>query len=45
VIVAGTTAVVSCGLLVLAVWRGWLGPEDVLNTRSLAELQELLRRR
>jgi len=27
VLIAGTTAVVSCGLLALAVWRGWLGPD------------------
>jgi len=27
VIVAGSTAAVSCGLLVLAVWQGWLGPD------------------
>lgn len=27
VIVAGTTAVVSCGLLVLGIWRGWLGAD------------------
>jgi hypothetical protein len=26
-VVAGATAVLSCGLLVLAVWRGWLGPD------------------
>jgi hypothetical protein len=25
--IAGTTAVVSIGLLVLAVWQGWLGPD------------------
>jgi hypothetical protein len=24
---AGATAIVSCGLLVLAVWQGWLGPD------------------
>jgi len=27
ILIAGATAVVSCGLLVLAVWRGWLGPD------------------
>jgi hypothetical protein len=27
VVVAGATAVVSCGLLTLAIWRGWLGPD------------------
>ena len=27
IIVAGTTAVVSCGLLVLGIWRGWLGAD------------------
>ena len=26
-IVAGATAAVSCGLLALAIWRGWLGPD------------------
>lgn len=26
-LVAAVTAVVSCGLLVVAVWRGWLGPD------------------
>lgn len=25
IVIAGTTAVVSCGLLALAIWRGWLG--------------------
>ncbi len=25
IIVAGATAIVSCGLLALAIWRGWLG--------------------
>src|SRR6185369_17422386 len=24
---AGVTALVSCGLLAVAVWRGWLGPD------------------
>jgi hypothetical protein len=27
VAVAGVTAAVSCGLLAVAVWRGWLGPD------------------
>jgi len=27
VIIAGATAVVSCGLLALAIWLGWLGPD------------------
>lgn len=27
VVIAGATAVVSCGLLAVAIWQGWLGPD------------------
>ncbi len=27
ILIAGATAAVSCGLLALALWRGWLGPD------------------
>ena len=27
IVAAGTTAVVSCGLLILGIWGGWLGPD------------------